>query len=61
MGASKNQKKARRHQLPTQDLQPRNGQAVRGGKKAASVVKVTQQQIDASLQEVQGAPQDLPK
>jgi hypothetical protein len=53
MATSKSPKKAHRSQPPTRDLQPRDGQAVRGGKKAVSEVKVTQQQIEAGLQELQ--------
>jgi len=53
MSASKSSKKARRHQPPTRDLQPRNGRAVTGGKKAASEVVVVQQQTETRLQDLQ--------
>ena len=59
MPTSKSPKKARGSQPPTRDLQPRNGQAVRGGKKAASELKVTQQQIEAGLQELQSTQKGL--
>ena len=59
MATSKSPTKARRRQAPMRDLQPRDGQAVRGGKKAVSEVKVTQQQIEAGLQELQNTQKGL--
>ena len=56
MSVSKSSTKARRHQSATPDLQPRNGQAVTGGKKAVDPTKVVQQQVDVTLQELQSAP-----
>ena len=53
MSSSKRSKKARHHQPPTRDLQPRNGHAVTGGKKAVSEVVVVQQQTEARLQDLQ--------
>ena len=53
MSVSKSSKKARRHQPSTRDLQPRNGQAVTGGKKAANELVVAQQPTEMLLQELQ--------
>ena len=55
MDTSKNPNKVRRSPLPTRDLEPRNGHAVTGGKKAVSELKTTQQQIESTLQELQGS------
>lgn len=53
MDANKRPKKARR-QTPARDLQPRNLQAVTGGKKATNELETEQKKIDTLLQELQG-------
>jgi len=42
------------------DLSPRNGQAVRGGKKAPQATTVEQQKLEMLLQELQDAPRQAP-